>query len=80
MKMTEQDLLNLKDRIEEAKSAVSELKGQQIVLMKQLLDNWNCKNIEEAKIKLRKMEKDIEVLEQKIEKGIRELEEKYNIE
>jgi len=79
MSLTEQELLNLKDQVEEAKTKVSELRGQETALMKQLLDDWNCKSIKEAQTKLAGMEKGIETLEIEIKKAVKELEEKYNI-
>ena len=78
--MTEQQLLDLKDQVEEAKTKVSELTGQKQALMNQLKTDWNCKTIEEANTKLKEMENSISVLEKKIEKGTKELSEKYNFE
>jgi predicted nuclease with TOPRIM domain len=77
--MTEQQLLDLKDQVEEAKTKVSELTGQKQALMNQLKTDWNCKTIEEANTNLKEMENSISVLEKKIERGVNELEEKYQI-
>jgi ribosomal protein L9 len=77
--MTERDLLNLKDEIDEAKSSVAELKGQQTVLMKQLKDTYGCQSTEEAEALIAKWKKDIDKLQVKIDEGIKELEEKYNV-
>ena len=46
--MTEQQLLDLKERVEDAKTQVAELNGQQTALMNQLKNDWGCKTIEEA--------------------------------
>ena len=78
--MTEQQLLDLKNDIEEAKTTVSELKGQEKALMKQLKDDWKCVSIAEAESKLKKIEGEITSLEKKIETGVKELEDKHNIE
>ena len=78
--MTEQKLLDLKDQVEEAKEKVSELKGQQNALSKQLKDDWDCSSVANAEIKLKSMEAAITLLDKKIEKGVQELKEKYNIE
>jgi len=78
--MTEQQLLDLKDKVEDAKSNVSELKGQLTALMKQLNDDWQCKSIKEAETKLSGMEKNIKTLELKIQEATEELEDKYEIE
>ena len=79
MALNEQQLLDLKDQVDEAKQKVSELKGQQNALNKQLADDWKCKTIEEAEKKLKEMETSIASIDKKIEKGVFELEEKYNI-
>ena len=78
--MTEQQLLDLKERVEDAKTQVAELNGQQTALMNQLKNDWGCKTIEEANTKLKGMESSISLLEKKIERGVKELEEKYQIE
>ena len=78
MSLSEKELLELKDKVDEAKQVVSELTGQRNALLKQLKDDWGCKTIEEAETKLAKMDKDIDALEKKIEKGVTELNDKYN--
>jgi len=80
MSLTKQELLDLKDKVGEAQTAVSELTGQQTALLKQFEDDYGCESLEEAKGKRRKMEKNIAVLDKKIATGTEELEEKYNIE
>ena len=79
MALNEEQLLDLKADVDEAKTKVSELTGQQTIQMKQLKEDWGCKTIEEAEEKLEEMEDSISKLEKKIEKGVKELEEKYNI-
>jgi len=76
--MKEADLLKLKQEIDQAKSSVSELKGQQTALLKQLKEEWGCSSIEEAEKKIKKMQKEIETLDASIETGLEELEEQYN--
>jgi len=75
--LDEQDLLDLKSEIDDAKEKVSELKGQKTVLLNQLKTDYGCKTIEEAEKKLRTMKKEIESLDEQIEDGLKELEEKY---
>lgn len=77
--MNEKELLKLKEKINNAKSEVSELKGQEKYLIKELKDNWNCASIEDAKKTLKKLEVDIQQIDQKIDEATRELEEKYNV-
>ena len=77
--MNEKELLKLKEKINNAKSEVSELKGQEKYLIKELKENWNCDSIEAAKKTLKKLEVDVLQINQKIDEGIQELEEKYNV-
>jgi len=77
--MTKQELLDLKDDVAEAKSKVSELTGQKTALMSQLKTDWDCKTIKEAEDKLQEMEDSISKLEKKIETGVSELENKYEL-
>lgn len=76
--LDEQGLLDLKKKIDTAKSEVSELKGHQTALMNQLKADYGCKTIEEAEKKLKAMGKEIEGMEKEIEEGVKELEGKYN--
>jgi hypothetical protein len=47
--------------------------------MKQLKDDWKCSDLDSAQKKLTKMDEELETLESQIEKGIGELQTKYNI-
>ena len=77
--MTEKNLLELKDQIDEAKASVAELKGQQTILMQQLKTNYNCKSIEEAETLLAKWKKEVDKMQIQIDEGLKELEEKYQL-
>ena len=77
--MKEQDLLRLKEEVESAKTKVAQFTGQKNALMTQLKSEWKCDSIEEAQTKLKGMELNIDSITTKIEEGIKELEEKYNI-
>jgi uncharacterized protein YukE len=77
--MNESNLLRLKQQIEKAKTTISELSGRKQYLMKQLKDNWECSSVEEAKEKMAILSNEIEELNLKIESGIQELEEKYQL-
>jgi predicted nucleic acid-binding Zn-ribbon protein len=72
--MTEQQLLNLKKQVDEAKSSVSELEGHKKALMKQLKDEWNLTTVEAAQKKLDSMAKQIDTLTIQIEEGLKEME------
>jgi len=77
--MNESNLLRLKQQIEKAKTTISELSGRKQYLIKQLKDNWGCSSVEEAKEKMAILSNEIEELNLKIESGIQELEEKYQL-
>ncbi len=77
--MTEKDLLKVKEEIEESKSRVSELKGQQKALLKQLKDEFDCDTIEEAEEKLAEYENAITTLDKKIKRGLAEVDKKFNL-
>lgn len=76
----EEELLDLKKKIDKAKTAVSELKGQQKSLMNQLKTDYGCTTIDQAKKKLSSIEDEITDLQEKIDTGIEEIEKKYNFE
>jgi len=78
--MNEQELLELKEEIDQAKQKYSELKGRLTFLMKQLKEDWGCTTIEQAEKKSAEMEKKIEKLNTQIEKGVKELQEKLETE
>ena len=73
---TETEFLALKKNIDEARTKVSELKGQLNALLSQLKE-WECKTIEEAEAKLKEMTEELSNFDNKIASGIKELEEKY---
>ena len=77
MTMDAQGLLKLKKRIDEAKESVSQLKGQQTALMKQLKDEWRCGSVAAAEKKIQEMKEELTKMEKSIEKGLMELEERY---
>lgn len=75
--MTEKELLELKEDIENAKQKVSELKGERQALMKRLKEDWNCDSLEEAEKKLKVMSEQVEKLSEEITEGMKELESKF---
>lgn len=72
--MTEQELLKLKDRIDEAKTKASTLQGQKDYLLKDLKTNWKCNDIEDAESKLEEKTESISDLEDQIKDGLSKLE------
>ena len=79
MSMDERELLDLKKKVDQAKTTVSELTGQQKSLMRQLKDDWKCNTVPEAEKKLKGIKTEIENLENDIAESTKELEEKYNL-
>ena len=77
--MNEKDLLNLKEDVADAKTKVAELTGQQNALTTQLKTDYGCKTVAEAEEKLAKMDKDISIIDKKIETGLKDLEENYKV-
>jgi hypothetical protein len=75
--LNEKQLLAKKAEIQEAKTLLSELKGEEKALLKQLKDDWECDSLAEAKKKIRQMESESEILTQEIEEKTKVLEKKY---
>ena len=75
--MDERQLLKLKEEIDTAKTEVSELEGSKKTMLKDLLDRFGCKTLDEASAKLEKMAAEIEALQAQLDAGLREIEEKY---
>ena len=74
MTLTKQQLLDLQEEISEAKTATSELKGQQTAVLKQFKDEHNCNTVEEAEEKVESLDKNVTVLDKKIKRFSAELE------
>jgi len=77
--MNEQDLFKLKERIDDAKSKVSELEGQRKHLIKELNEQWSCNSVEAAEKKAKEIEDEITFFNQKIDDGCFQLKDMYNI-
>ncbi|MFA5152433.1 MAG: hypothetical protein WC554_07750 [Clostridia bacterium] len=76
--MTEQQLLQAKRKVDEAKTRVSELKGQQNALLNQLKNDYKLKNLEELKTYIKTENVKLDKISAQIERGLQELE-KYNL-
>ena len=77
--MNENELLKLKRQVDEAKTSISESKGHLKALMDQLKNDWKCDTVEQAEKKVKSLKKEIDVLDEQIETGIKELEDKYDV-
>lgn len=75
--LTENQLLRKKKEIEETKTEISELKGQQKVFSKQLKEDWECNTLEDAKKKLTGLKIEVETINKQIEEKTEALEEVY---
>lgn len=78
MALTEKQLLELKEDINNAKTKASELTGQEQVLLRQFKLDWGCKTIKEGESKLDEIDRSISSLDKKIKKASEELEESLN--
>lgn len=77
--MNDKKLLELKQKIEDKKSSISELKGKRSVTLDNLKKNWNCLSLEQASKLLEKLRMEIEDLKNKKESGIRKLLKQYKL-
>jgi len=78
--MTEQELLDLKQEIIEAKDTATKLQGRKDLLTEQLKEKYGVTTLKQAQEKLKKMEQNLETLRTEIEEATEKLEEKLNIE
>lgn len=76
-KMNEQELVNLKKKIDKAKTQASELKGRKDYLHQELQNKYNCTTTKEAKALIASMNADIKKIEKLIEKGLIKIERDY---
>ena len=77
--MIEQTLIELKRKIENAKTEVAELQGRKKLLEEQMKTQWKCKNITEIKGLLSQKQQEETTLNKKINTLSKEIEEKYNV-
>ncbi len=76
--MKENELLDLRDTINDAKIKVSKLEGRLEQLLSELKDKWSSSTLNDARDKLNEFNSKIEKLQNKINIGLNELEIKYN--
>lgn len=73
--MTERELLDLKEELNETKEEVSILKGEKQSLLKRLKDEWGCSTLKEAEVKVADLKEEIERLDDQIHKEVTKLKE-----
>ena len=78
MSLSEQELLDIKEEIEEAEEKVSSLKGQREYLYNELEEEWDCDSLEEAREKHKEIESKLARLDEKIAENKREIEDEYD--
>jgi len=76
--ITEEKLLRKKREIDDAKNNIAELKGQEKALLSQLVNDWECKTVGDAKKKVAELDTEIKSLEFSIETLSEELENEYS--
>jgi ribosome recycling factor len=74
--MTNQQLLQFKKKVEDAKTNVAELRGQLQAQMKNLKQEGFA-TTQEANVNLKSLDSKIETLQERIEKHIEEIENNY---
>ena len=72
-KFTEKDLLALKKKINDGKSKIAEIKGKQDYLLKALMEQWGCKNVEEAEKYLVKIQSNLDSVSSKLDAILEEI-------
>lgn len=75
--MTENELIDLKSEITEAKNELAELRGQRTALTRQLKEQYGCSSFLPVSFQLLVMKDQIDDLNSKIEEGLAEIDEKY---
>lgn len=79
MSLTKEELLDLKEQVDDAKTTVSELTGQETALLKQFKEDWGCNSAQEVEKKMGKMKERLKSFDKKIEKAIEEIENEYSL-
>jgi len=74
---TKKDLLELKNKIDEAKANAADLKGELKFLMKQLKTQYDCDNEEDIEDKLKQYNKKIKKLQEQKDIGMQKLQQEY---
>lgn len=75
--MDYKEILNLKERIENGKQKLAELKGAKGNQLSNLKKEFNCSSVEDAVKLKKKYEKEIDELNEKIEVSVSELQDTY---
>ncbi len=74
---TERELLDLKEKVEKAKTTISGLEGQKTALVNQFKADFKVTTMKDAEAKLSTLTDEITSLEKEIESKVAEIENKY---
>jgi len=77
--LTTDELMSMKEEIDDAKIQVSELNGQLKYLKEQLETQFSCKTVEEVEKLIKEKDEEIRKLNEQLEEGCAKLEEQYGI-
>ncbi len=72
--MTEKELLDLKEEMNDAKQDLATLNGEKQGLIRQLKTDWDCSSVADARKKVQEMEEELAEIEQDLKTGTAELE------
>jgi len=75
--MKERQLLELKEKIDTAKTKLSELKGRKEHILQTLQEDHSCESVDDAENKVEKLSIQVESIQDKIDNKSEELENKY---
>lgn len=75
--MKEQELLKKKKEIQNAKTELAEIKGQEKALLNQLSEEYGCTSLEEAETLLTQRHAELEEIEDQINKKTEKLVNQY---
>lgn len=73
------ELLKIKKDVEDAKTKVSQTEGQLIALKKQLKDEFDCDSLEALDELIENYKRNLDRLSNQLQKGEKELSEKYDL-
>lgn len=77
--MEKDELLEIKEKIETAKTSKSKLEGKKENLMQRLKDDYGCETLEKAEKKKKKLQTEVDELEEEIEMKSLDFKEKYEL-
>ena len=77
--MTEKQLMELRDKISDAKNQVNKLQGRLDAARETLEKQWECKTVEDAYTKLEELKQRRETMQEKINSAMAQLEADYDI-